>query len=601
MKRMRLTILFLAVAVIACSQDPEQWIPGLTKLDSARLLLHTTPPGAPASGYFVNVNGYPLWFNGVSWDTLNTSLAGSGGTYYFGRSLNESAGVVTLDNDQETPGIYYFYGTNGSGSKAWAPLSDASVPNNITITNLNQVTNRSHTDLSDIGTNTHAQIDNHISSTLNPHLVTLNQLGNPTTNKTFTMGSYEVGWAFTNPSGGMYFGWEGDASENLFRLDQNTGNPGGGTHLLDLDASDADILPLSITGANDTSIIANGYILGEWRGTAIGNSFITNTLTGKSYNGVTLTNGYAATLFLNGTGAYSTPFDRDSTFYAIDLVPTTGIANQTGRIWFDNNDKYLKMWDGSETDTLNLHSGGGGGGSGTVTTVAVDNGLTASPSPITSSGTISMGTPSTLTLGTTNLASGTTHTHALNIADFTSFVSGLAPASGGGTTNFLRADGIWTIPPGADIGDSIFRLWQAVFDSAVELRLVAHRLVDTLSFPFGFGLGNPYDTASCKQGALLGKKTLEQDTTIIRKIITQAKGSGVSFGVAVYADPSYMDATPAYTIWSGTVTTSKAEITSGFTNQVLPPDLEMWCEITSVSTPATHAIIEVEYTKKRGP
>lgn len=39
------------------------------------------------------------------------------------------------------------------------PLADASVANNITLDNITQVTTRSHTALSDIGTNTHAQID----------------------------------------------------------------------------------------------------------------------------------------------------------------------------------------------------------------------------------------------------------------------------------------------------------------------------------------------------------------------------------------------------------------------------------------------------------
>ena len=38
-------------------------------------------------------------------------------------------------------------------------VTDAQVPNTITLTNITQITNRSHTSLTDIGTNTHAQID----------------------------------------------------------------------------------------------------------------------------------------------------------------------------------------------------------------------------------------------------------------------------------------------------------------------------------------------------------------------------------------------------------------------------------------------------------
>jgi hypothetical protein len=47
----------------------------------------------------------------------------------------------------------------------------------------------------------------------------------------------------------------------------------------------------------------------------------------------------------------------------------------------------------------------------------------------------------------------------------TSSVKGLAPASGGGTTNFLRADGTWAAPPGGGGGTSLGSLYanQAAF------------------------------------------------------------------------------------------------------------------------------------------
>jgi hypothetical protein len=49
-----------------------------------------------------------------------------------------------------------------------------------------------------------------------------------------------------------------------------------------------------------------------------------------------------------------------------------------------------------------------------------------------------------------------TGTQATTLLDaFTSGLPGLAPASGGGTTNFLRADGTWTAPPGGTDADAI--------------------------------------------------------------------------------------------------------------------------------------------------
>jgi hypothetical protein len=56
-------------------------------------------------------------------------------------------------------------------------VTDAQVPNTITLDNITQITTRSHTSLSDIGTNTHAQIDTHLANTSNPHSVTKTQVG----------------------------------------------------------------------------------------------------------------------------------------------------------------------------------------------------------------------------------------------------------------------------------------------------------------------------------------------------------------------------------------------------------------------------------------
>ena len=56
-----------------------------------------------------------------------------------------------------------------------------------------------------------------------------------------------------------------------------------------------------------------------------------------------------------------------------------------------------------------------------------------------------------VTAGTGNVED-MTGTEATTLLDaFTSTLKGLAPASGGGTTNFLRADGTWNAPPGGTV------------------------------------------------------------------------------------------------------------------------------------------------------
>jgi hypothetical protein len=49
-------------------------------------------------------------------------------------------------------------------------------------------------------------------------------------------------------------------------------------------------------------------------------------------------------------------------------------------------------------------------------------------------------------------ASSTTQWYSSFLSTFTSTVRGLVPLSGGGTTNFLRADGTWAVPAGGGGG-----------------------------------------------------------------------------------------------------------------------------------------------------
>jgi len=97
------------------------------------------------------------------------------------------------------------------------------------------------------------------------------------------------------------------------------------------------------------------------------------------------------------------------------------------------------------TDTLNVV------GSGLITTSATGKTLTIASNQIATGSILGR-----VTAGTGNIET-LTGTQATTLLDeFTSSLKGLAPASGGGTTNFLRADGTWAAAGGSmAIGGSI--------------------------------------------------------------------------------------------------------------------------------------------------
>lgn len=144
------------------------------------------------------------------------------------------------------------------------------------------------------------------------------------------------------------------------------------------------------------------------------------------------------------------------------LKPGAGDGTgDTGRIIMDGLPACISETNILYIDALGKISSGAtsGGGSGTVTSVAAGNGMAFTT--ITSTGSVTLGTPSTLTLTTTNSVGATTHCHALNIASFAGSSAGLVPTSVGGTTNFLRADGSWAAAGGGTV------VWGSVGTSCI--------------------------------------------------------------------------------------------------------------------------------------
>lgn len=103
----------------------------------------------------VGTNGQVLTADSTLAAGVKWAAAGAAGV----TSFNTRTGAVTAASNDYT----------------WAQINKAT-------SNIADITTRAHTSLTSIGTNTHAQIDSHISSTLNPHAVTKTQvsLGNVT-------------------------------------------------------------------------------------------------------------------------------------------------------------------------------------------------------------------------------------------------------------------------------------------------------------------------------------------------------------------------------------------------------------------------------------
>jgi hypothetical protein len=99
MKKMRLTILLLIVAAFACAQIPDEYVRGTLMVDTLSMREFLTLPLNPLSGYFVNVNGYPMWYTGSGWDTLSVGSSGGGSNYTFLNGLTESGDIISLGGD----------------------------------------------------------------------------------------------------------------------------------------------------------------------------------------------------------------------------------------------------------------------------------------------------------------------------------------------------------------------------------------------------------------------------------------------------------------------------------------------------------------------
>jgi hypothetical protein len=147
--------------------------------------------------------------------------------------------------------------------------------------------------------------------------------------------------------------------------------------------------------------------------------------------------------------------------------------------------------------------------SGDVTSLA-DGATTIAADAVTNAKLANMATAtikgrSTAGTGDPEDLTGTQATALLDV--FSSTLKGLAPASGGGTTTFLRADGAWAAPPGgggggglvdADYGDITVSAGATVFTvdaDAISNAKLANMAANTVKVRNDVASGDPVDLA----------------------------------------------------------------------------------------------------------
>lgn len=260
-----------------------------------------------------------------------------------------------------------------------------------------------------------------------------------------------------NGPGNLLSTWATQAPNTVFVGPTSGGNASPAFRLLAIgDIPDLSSLYLSVGGQTIT-------LVGDVTGT--GTALITTTIGAGKVTNAMLAGSVAASKLV-GTDIATVGTITSGTWQGTVIGSSFGGAGTVNGLLKANGSGVVSLavagtdyLTGNQTITLSGDLSGSGStsisatiGSDAVTFAKMQNVATATILGRTTAGT---GDPEALT--------GTQATALLDVLG--SAVKGLAPASGGGTTNFLRADGTWASPPGSGSGDNITINGSAVTDA----------------------------------------------------------------------------------------------------------------------------------------
>jgi len=234
-------------------------------------------------------------------------------------------------------------------------------------------------------------------------------------------GIFATGLLIYNTDLNKFNFYDGSGWRTLFSGSSGVNSITGTANRISLSGTASDpIIDIASNYSGQTSITTLGTIsTGTWSGSTIADNKIASALTGKTYNNLSLTaltNGFA----ISG-----------------------GTTSKTLTVPADASVSGLNTGDQTITLTGDVTGSGTGSFAATIASNSVTNAKAAQMPANSIKGNNTASVANSLDL------TGTQVTAMLD--NFTSTTKGLAPLSGGGTANFLRADGTWAVPPGTGV------------------------------------------------------------------------------------------------------------------------------------------------------